>query len=162
MLGLIVAVRRLLRDICRSMVSGSKSGRGNICQRMDARSGGIATPFPAAAECGCNYFLGCVSCLQVCAMGVSLLQGEEAVLVSMKKAIDICVYYTLGREAQVSARIYPVTADRAILCRHHAISQLRNAAYAILPGATAGVQGSNLGNLSTSTRYERQQPETNC
>lgn len=30
------------------------------------------------------------------------LQGEEAVLVSMKKAIDICVYYTLGREAKVA------------------------------------------------------------
>ena len=32
--------------------------------------------------------------------------GEEAVLVSMKKAVDICVYYTLGREAKVRRLAY--------------------------------------------------------
>ena len=82
----------------------------------------------------------------VCAPCVTLLQGEEAVLVSMKKAIDICVYYTLGREAKVNARVRTGRNSP----EENRFWFLIKARCCMFPGATAGVQGPDLGNISAS------------
>jgi len=47
---------------------------------------------------------------------LTAIPGEEAVLVSMKKAIDICVYYTLGREAKVRRLAYKDQVRRQRCC----------------------------------------------
>ena len=52
---------------------------------------------------------------------LTAIPGEEAVLVSMKKAIDICVYYTLGREAKVRRLAYKDQVRRQRCCLLRAI-----------------------------------------